>query len=437
MQPKVEQCPDRSVNVYLNGLHFKLSPAEPHGRPCWKVRSGHEFQLVSSPGVSRWLNRIWVEKIHCALRPPGRIPRFSRKPNGQIAELLVAAKKANKRGDMRKVAKISDRLKRLVTHQPADQLVSRWSDIPLASEAPEQTAEWLAKRRIPVRQVTVIAAAKDSYKSTLMLDLAKAATTHGRFLGHSVRQLRVLYLNRDMQKSVFDDYCRTLGLDKKNPEFKILSSLWDTKVPPMQMDDPILIQFARRYKPLIIIDHLAKFFEGNLDKPKDIERFMEKLKQLTVAGATVIVLHHVPKNDESSEGFGSVYIINCADFGWNITRKGGQYAPEEATTIKIQNTKTKMGDYFDLMVRPRLKTEGRFEVVNEAIKSKEKWDRDINRFKKLFQTDDWIDKRELQRTAMSSGMSRTRFTDIFASCCDQGLVQLKNAGKGLKQCKLA
>jgi len=410
---------------------------EPHGSPEWKLRSGDEFLPVSSPKVLRWLNREWIKKIHSARHPPGRIPRFSRQPNEQVAELLVVAKKANKHGDMGKVAKISDRLKRLVTYQPAGQLVSRWSDIPLASEAPEQKLKWLAKRRIPLRQVTVIAAAKDTYKSTLMLDLAKAATTHGRFLGHSVRQLRVLYLNRDMPKAVFDSYCRTLGLDKSNPKFKILSSLWDTKVPPMQLDDPILIRFARRYKPLIIIDHLAKFFEGNLAKPKDIEPFMEKLKQLAAAGATVIVLHHVPKNEESSESFGSVYIINCADFGWNITRKGGQYAREEATTIKIQNTKTKMGDYFDLMVRPRLKTEGRFEVVNEATKSKEKWDHDVNRFTKLFPEDGWIEKRKLQEAAMGNGISRTRFKDVFEFCCNRGLVLSKNAGKGLKQCKLA
>ena len=322
-------------------------------------------------------------------------------------------------------------------HRPALQLVGRWSDIPLASEAPEQKLKWLVKGRIPQGQVTVVAAAKDSYKSMLMLSLAKAVITHGKFLGADARQLRILYLNRDMPKAVFDDYCRTLGLDKSNPRFKVLSSLWDTKVQPLEPDDPLLLRFARRYKPLIIFDHLAKFFKGNLDKPKDIEPFLEKLKQLAVAGATVIVLHHVPKYDDKSEGFGSVFIINCADFGWNITREGGSYASEEATTLKIQNTKTKMGDYFQLKVRPRLKTEGGFEVIDEETKSKEKWDRDVIRFKKLFPEGEWIEKRELKKAAMSQGMPRARFKDIFNSCLVQEMFRMRNLGKGLKQCKLA
>jgi hypothetical protein len=213
--------------------------------------------------------------------------------------------------------------------------------------------------------------------------------------------------------------------------------LWDTKIQPLEPDDPLLLRFARRYKPLIIFDHLAKFFKGNLDKPKDIEPFLEKLKQLVVAGATVIVLHHVPKDDDESEGFGSVYIINGADFGWNITRQGGSYASEEATTLKIQNTKTKMGDYFQLKVRPRLKTKGEFEVISEAAESKVKWDRDVDRLKELFPEAGWIEKRDLEKAAMNRGMSRVRFKEIFDFCLAQGTLRLKNSEKGLKQCKLA
>jgi archaellum biogenesis ATPase FlaH len=436
MQHKVEQCPDKSINVFLNDLQFKLFPTGPHGSPEWAVRADNGFEPISSPRALEWLNRIWIEEFHNAPHPPGRIPRFPRLPSEEIAELLRATKKANNHGNLIRVAKLCDRVKSLAVHQPAAQLISRWSDIPLASEAPEQKLKWLVKDRIPLRQVTVIAAAKDSYKSMLMLSLAKAVTTNGKFLGHDARQLPVLYLNRDMPKAVFDDYCRTLGLDKSNSRFKILSSLWDTKIQPMQLDDPLLIEFARRYEPLIIIDHLEKFLEGSLDKSKDVGKFMEKAKQLAAKRATVSVLHHVPKNDDTSEGYGSVYAINDVDFGLNITRGGG-YRPEESTTIKIQNTKTKMGDYFRLKVRPRLKTKGDFEVIDEATKSKVKWDRDVSRFKKLFPEDDWIEKRNLRSAAMSGGMSRARFMEIFDFCREQEIFRMRNSGKGLKQCKLA
>jgi hypothetical protein len=436
MEPKVEQCSDNAINVFVNRRHFRLFSTGPEGHPEWKRMTPLGFKTIRYPKLLRLLNQIWTEHVFHEPHPPGRIPRFPRLPNEEIAKLLRAAKRASKRGNMIRVAKLSDRLKRLAVHQPAQQLVSRWSDIPLASEAPEQKLKWLVKDRIPLRQVTLIAAAKDSYKSMLMLALAKAVTAHGKFLGRDAKQLPVLYLNRDMPKAVFDDYCRTLGLDKTNPSFKILSSLWDTKIHPMQPDDPVLIELARRYEPLIIFDHLEKFLEGNLDNSRDVGKFMEKTKQLVANRATVIVLHHVPKNDDRSEGIGSVYAINDVDFGWNITRGGG-YAPEEATTLTIQNTKTKMGDYFRLKVRPRLKSKGEFEVIDEATKSKEKWDRDVNRFKKLFPEDDWIEKRDLQEAAMNQGMPRARFKDIFEFCLEQQLILVRNLGKGLKQCKLA
>ena len=158
----------------------------------------------------------------------------------------------------------------------------------------------------------------------------------------------------------------------------------------MQPDDPLLIRFARRYHPLIIFDYLAKFSEGRLGDAWDVDRFMEKLKQLTVQG-TWCVIHHVPKGDEQSEGFGSIYIINGADFGWNISRQGGMYAPEEKTTLKIQNTKTKMGEYFHLKVRPKLKTHGGFDVITEKSEEQQKWDRDVEKVKALFSSERWVE----------------------------------------------
>jgi AAA domain len=433
-EPRVEQLADKSVNIYLEGLHFKLFPPGLNDRSDWKVWTEDGFQPVSNPTALRWLKRIWIEKIYRASSPPGRIPRFPRTGSKEIKRLLAKAKRAYCTGGMKKLASVCDRLKALSSGQSGGSVTS-WSDIPLASDAPEQQLTWLAKGRIPLRQVTVIAAAKDSYKSMLMLALGKAATTDGKFLGMPVKQRRVLYLNRDMPKAVFDNYCETLNMDKSNRRFKILSSLWDTRIQPMAPDGPLLLRFAKRYHPVIIIDHLAKFFEGRMDSPRDVERFMEKLKQLTALGATVIVLHHVPKNDETSEGFGSVYIINNADFGWNITRKGG-YAPEEATTIEIQNTKTKMGDYFRLKVRPLLSSKGMFEVFSEESREKESFDRDVAKVERLLSASEWTKKRDLCREAMDNGISRSKFTRICEFCVNRGSIEVKNSSRGLKKCRL-
>ena len=433
LKPVVEQCLDRSVNVYLGEFQFKLSPMGHQDGPEWKVSTDQGFEPVTNPRVQKWLNQLWIQKIHSASSPPV-IPRFPRKPSEEVRKLLILAERANRHGDTKTLARIADKLRFLAMRPQGT--INRWKDLPLASEAPEERLKWLAEARIPYRQVTVIAASKDTYKSMLMLALAKAATTDGSFLNKRVRQLHVIYQNRDMPKAVFDDYCRTLKIDKSNPRFKILSSMWDTKIQPMEPDDPLLLRFARRYKPLIIFDYLEKFYRGNLEKPKAIGEFMEKLKQLTVLGATVIILHHVPKNDATSEGFGSIYIINGADFGWNMAKGGSPYASEQSTVIRIQNTKTKMGDYFNLKVRPRLKQYGTFEVISEKSEEREKWDRAVEKFKAWFPGDDWIEKRELQEKANSRGFSRQRFKDVFAFCLDRGFIGVKNEENGRKLCRL-
>ena len=92
MQHKVEQCPDNSVSIFLSDLQFKLFPTEPEGRPRWHVRAGDGFELISTPKALKWLNRTWTKEVHNAPHPPGRIPRFPRTPNKEIAELLRATK---------------------------------------------------------------------------------------------------------------------------------------------------------------------------------------------------------------------------------------------------------------------------------------------------------------------------------------------------------
>src|SRR5690348_12899867 len=372
LKPVVEQCSDGSVNIFLRDLHFKLSSFGARNSREWHVWNGNRFELIDSRRVRRRLTALWTKKLRSLDSPPGPIPRFPRTRGERIKNLLTLAKKANRRGDIKKLGLITDDLK-ITISQESDVHIEGWKDIPLASEAPEQALRWLAKGRIPLKQVTVIAAAKDSYKSMLMLALVKALTTGGEFLGVPVEKRRVLYLNRDMPKPVFDNYCTTLDLDKSNSRFKILSSLWGTKIQPMEVDDPVLKEFAKRYHPVIIIDHLAKFCR-RLDKPSEVDEFTGKLKQLAALGATVIVLHHVPKNDEKSEGFGSVYIINGVDFGWNINRRGSPYGPSEQTVLEIQNTKTKMGDYFRLKVRPLLSSKGMFEVFSEESREKDSFD---------------------------------------------------------------
>jgi len=188
--PVVEQHPDKSVNVFLKSWHFKLFPIGPHGRPEWMVWTDDRFEPVPSPKVRKRLNRIWAEHVHCATHAPGPIPRFPRieKPasNEDIGGMLRASQRALRHGNIARVRKIMARV--LSATQPHDADIRSWEDLPLASAAEDQELKWLADGLIPAGQVTVIAAAKDSCKSILMLSLTKAATTGDQFLDAKCRQ---------------------------------------------------------------------------------------------------------------------------------------------------------------------------------------------------------------------------------------------------------
>ena len=141
---RVEQLPDKTVNVFFRNLHFKLSLNGHHSRLEWSRWTEHGFEPVSEGKVLSWLNRIWVEKVHCAAHPP-RIPRFPRLANQRVMDLLASAKKANRQGRMGTLAKISDQIKSIASTEPGKSHVAGWKDIPLASEAPEQDLKWLAQ----------------------------------------------------------------------------------------------------------------------------------------------------------------------------------------------------------------------------------------------------------------------------------------------------
>ena len=188
---------------------------------------------------------------------------------------------------------------------------------------------------------------------------------------------------------------------------------------------------------MMIFDSFIRFFPGRMEDPKAINSFMEQLNELAALGATVVILHHLPKHDAASESYGSVHIINGADFGWRITVEGNKYGSEATKLLKVQNTKTKMGDYFSFKVRPLLKTTGNFKVLDEQSQWKEDWERDVKVVQRLFERTTYREKRAAQKEAIERGLSRQRFKEIFEFCVERGFIRVKKGPKGLRKCRRA
>jgi hypothetical protein len=109
-----------------------------------------------------------------------------------------------------------------------------------------------------------------------------------------------------------------LGIKRQNPFY--IWALWAEKEPPPFYDD-VYIELAKE-KPLMIFDSLIRFYPKGTDEntSTDISPIMGFLRNLTKAGATVLVLHHTGKSD-SSDYRGSSDILGGVDIAYTIKKQ--------------------------------------------------------------------------------------------------------------------
>jgi RecA-family ATPase len=67
--------------------------------------------------------------------------------------------------------------------------------------------------------------------------------------------------------------------------------------PPVGPEDPLVIEFARQHKGLIIYDSLIEFHSGSEQSSTETRAFMRHFRALANLGASVIIFHHTGKAD--------------------------------------------------------------------------------------------------------------------------------------------
>jgi replicative DNA helicase len=132
--------------------------------------------------------------------------------------------------------------------------ITRIEDIPDPFACPSDDIGWIVQGLIPARGITIIAGEAGAGKTWLALDLARALTLGGNFLGRRTRLAQVLYLDKENPLSLVRDRLQTLfgGTSQLRPW-----GLWCPDEPPM-IGDPRLLEFARK-GPLLIIDSMIRF----------------------------------------------------------------------------------------------------------------------------------------------------------------------------------
>jgi energy-coupling factor transporter ATP-binding protein EcfA2 len=240
--------------------------------------------------------------------------------------------------------------------EPADVRVVI-DDIPSVRTFADQRITYVVPPIIPDAGITGLTGDSGCGKSTLSTYLAGLVASGGAsFTGQQCEQRQVLYLDRENPAAVvYERLCR-LGVEDGGT-FKYWGGWLPCEAPAP--GSPAVIDWATHCnpKPLIIVDSLIAFIEGDENSSTEIRAFMHQLRQLANLGCPVIVLHHVGKGETSREYRGSSDFKASLDIGLSLTNLGDG-AKLGRLRLKAFKTRFLLADD-DLILHYR---DGRFEA---------------------------------------------------------------------------
>jgi len=163
-------------------------------------------------------------------------------------------------------------------------------------DEPVREPIWLIDGLIGVGDAVTVYGSWGSGKSYLLVYLALCLGSGRDWLGRRVRPSKVLYLDKEMPFSVANYRANMLI----NGQTNLYSDKFDYVTQPHQMVTAMMGQqlaaYAREYD-VIIIDSLRSFLTGSENVAQDVRGFWNALLPLKRTGKTVILTHHMNKDN--------------------------------------------------------------------------------------------------------------------------------------------
>lgn len=181
----------------------------------------------------------------------------------------------------------------------------------------EQKLDWAVEGMIARGSVTLICAESGTGKTWLAYYLA-GCVAHGKpLLDRNVRHTKVLYIDGENPLYLVKQRLFDLGIAETAD-----LTVWGGWVlsPPPGPESSLVIEFARKYKGLIIYDSLIEFHPGSEQSSTETRAFMKLFRVLANLGATVVVLHHTGKALTAKQYRGSSDIKGSVDTAYLLSR---------------------------------------------------------------------------------------------------------------------
>ncbi len=156
---------------------------------------------------------------------------------------------------------------------------------------------WLVDGVIPEGAITLVSGDSGVGKSTFVLALAGAVANGQPFLGLNSIRRRVLIMDKENGLPVTRERIGRYVVRTDQLTY------WGTWVdpPPPGARDGSLRAYASQHKPLIVFDSLVAFHTGSEQDATEKRRFMQGFRDLASLGATVIVICHAGKSENSKQ----------------------------------------------------------------------------------------------------------------------------------------
>lgn len=211
------------------------------------------------------------------------------------------------------------------------------SSIELLQMTPPKV-DWLIEEVVPAESVILLGGREGSMKTWLAMECAHAVAEGRAWLSRTTKQGKVLYIDAEMPGNLFTTRLSALGgLDGLDVW------RWQDKYFPESLMDRQLNLAAHEYQ-LIIVDTLRRFM-GKKDENSATEMaaITRGLRELTRWGATVIALHHAPKDAERGDAYrGSTELGAGVDIVYSLRKT--------ENTLRLRTAKTRCGSELDLTI---------------------------------------------------------------------------------------
>ena len=225
-----------------------------------------------------------------------------------------------------------------------DHLLSTGADI----RDMNQEIKYAVDGLVPENAITLFSAKGGSGKSTVITQLVAAVEHAQTVFGLKTRKIPVLILDYENPLAV---------LKKRVSAIQGAESIrfWTSTNEPPQLTAPewtVLLDLVHDNPGLLlVIDTLgSSAADADITSNKDLSKIMARVKQLRDAGATIVLLHHTPKNDDRKY-VGASVIYNQVDHVLGmypvISPGNDKAADDDASGIYRLGTvdKTRFGHY--------------------------------------------------------------------------------------------